>query len=472
MSKKSFILSSAGLKNLNYHQNYDKNFKFIFGDHEVKLLNIYAEFISPYVSHIHQTDPTSSSLYFPNKSSILDQTNNKYFSCFKDETFSLFENISQGELVELDNAQCFQLQIISILIKNYELYNKLDELFEKSKDDQRLKEELEFVSFFGNICDDSEVINFSKSIDYIASNFYLIEKQQIFDLPISVLYSILKNKELTIESEDSLLDLIEEFFNGYKDQDQSSLSKIDFYEVIDFDFLSENKFKEFIESFEPEKLSASLWDKLKRCFYVYIKSPKKPLSSIGDKNGFHRYTIRERLIEYDGQKEHAFNGIIHTLTKESNGNVDDKGCVKITSSSTNGSDYPKKAADLETTNSLFYSNDDQYPWLQYDFKQRKVCPTHYSIRSRHDGGVNDYNAKSWVIEGRSSDNENWTNLDSQQNSPFLNDKGAVHTFDIKSTENNKEGFRYLRFRYTGPNWANLNRMVISALEYFGRLIEE
>lgn len=147
MSKKSFILSSAGLKNLNHHQNYDKNFKFIFGDHEVKLRNIYAEFISPYVSHIHQTDPTCSSLCFPNKSSILDQTNNKYFSCIKDETFSLFENISQGELVELDNAQCFQLQIISILIKNYELYNKLDELFEKSKDDQRLKEEHEFVSF-------------------------------------------------------------------------------------------------------------------------------------------------------------------------------------------------------------------------------------------------------------------------------------------------------------------------------------
>lgn len=73
------------------------------------------------------------------------------------------------------------------------------------------------------------------------------------------------------------------------------------------------------------------------------------------------------VIEYDGQKEHTFNGIIHTLTKESKGNVDDKGWVKNTSSSTRGSNYPKKVADLEITNSHFYSNE--YPWFQYDLEQ-------------------------------------------------------------------------------------------------------
>ena len=80
MSKKSFILSSAGLKNLNLNQNqnYVDEFKFIIGEQEIKMRNIFAEFISPYVSQIHQSDPTIDSINLINtKSNHLTKISNE-----------------------------------------------------------------------------------------------------------------------------------------------------------------------------------------------------------------------------------------------------------------------------------------------------------------------------------------------------------------------------------------------------------
>ena len=71
MNKKSFFLSSAGLKNLVQNQSYGDDFKFIFGEHEIKMKNLFAEFISPYVSQIHQSDPTITSIHFSNTNSSI-----------------------------------------------------------------------------------------------------------------------------------------------------------------------------------------------------------------------------------------------------------------------------------------------------------------------------------------------------------------------------------------------------------------
>ena len=94
MKKKSFILSSAGLKNLVQNQSYGDDFKFIFGEHEIQMKNLFAEFISPYVSQIHQSDPTINSIHFCNKNSTNQSTIN-YLSEMRD-VFSLFESISKG----------------------------------------------------------------------------------------------------------------------------------------------------------------------------------------------------------------------------------------------------------------------------------------------------------------------------------------------------------------------------------------
>ena len=299
MRKKSFILSSSGLKNLVQNQSYGEDFKFIFGEHEIEMKNLFAEFVSPYVSQIHQSDPTINSIHFCNNNSN-EHSKINYISQMSDEIFKLFESISQGGTIEIDNKQCFQLQIVSILLKNKEMFAKLDELFDKDDNefsDEKVSEELEFLSFLEMSSESAKVWNRSKSIEYIASNFYLIDSKKIIDLPRTVFYSILTNDKLTIESEDSLLDVIEEFTNKEKRQKSINssddfLSDIYFYEEVNFDFLSEAKLKEFIEKVNPNEISSSLWDKIKKCFYVYMKRQNSPESAKREGNGFYRHRIQ------------------------------------------------------------------------------------------------------------------------------------------------------------------------------------
>jgi hypothetical protein len=74
------------------------------------------------------------------------------------------------------------------------------------------------------------------------------------------------------------------------------------------------------------------------------------------------------------------NGIIFDLTRRNGGNVHTRGIVSITSSSVIGPYVPQNAADLES-NSPFYSENVPNSWICYDFKNMRITPSHYSIRS-------------------------------------------------------------------------------------------
>lgn len=65
----------------------------------------------------------------------------------------------------------------------------------------------------------------------------------------------------------------------------------------------------------------------------------------------------------------------------------------------------------------------------------------------------------------------WTTLDSRENVDFLNDSNCVHTFEIKNRNNRNEGYRYLRKSQTGLDGKGYHYLTLSALEYFGDLIE-
>lgn len=466
MSYSSLILSSAGLKNIVQNRNHypESEFRFIFGQHEIKMNNIFAEFISPFVSQIHRSDPTIEYIEFSNKTY---QKSYQFIEKINDDVFSLFEKLSQGESISISKEQSKQLQIISILLKNIELFNKINELFKMNTNEENFESQVEFVTFLEENPYMIDMSEQSNSIKYIASHLYSIDKNKVIKLPKNVFYLIVKNKFLMIENEDSLLELINEFFDKNTKLDKNDiepkLSIIDFYEEIDFDFLSEDKFKEFIENFDPNEITTSLWLKLKRCFYVNKNLPKE---NIGN-----RYNPVGTKFEYDGQNQNAFKGIICHLTKECGGNVDDKGVVKVTASSIFcNSSIAKYAVDLNDCTHYFETNNIENSWLQYDFKNQKVHPTHYTIRTRHDGGKGNNHPKKWDIEG-SNDGNKWITLDSRQDITCLDDKNAIHTFDIQSSQQNNEFYQFLRIRFTGLNTANNNYTALSALEYFGTIIK-
>jgi hypothetical protein len=95
--------------------------------------------------------------------------------------------------------------------------------------------------------------------------------------------------------------------------------------------------------------------------------------------------------KYDFDLPH---GIIAHLTKELRGNVRDRCVIEVTSGSfekvTQEADsVAKNAADLEAATSFasaFRSSPEDIPhtrnnWICYDFKDKRIVPTYYAIRT-------------------------------------------------------------------------------------------
>ena len=309
-------------------------------------------------------------------------------------------------------------------------------------------------------------------LKHVSSHFYELDKKELISLPRCIIYSIISSEFLVVESEDSLFEFIEEIFKEKKESKDEE-DKISFYEGLEVTMLSENKFNELIDQIEIEYLTKKLWTKLCECFYTNKNESSGNVNENRYISKSKTMKTKGREIEFDGNPSHRFEGVIHYLAEKSGGNVSDKGTVNVTASSTNGSCVPRNAVDLDNTQNYFCSCNEPRDWLRYDFIGNKVIPTHYSIRTRHDGDNN--HPRSWVIEGSNtggdSDSE-WTILDSHENDSTLQGKNFSYTFDTKTKESSKEGYRYLRIRQTGNCSSNNHYTTISALEYFGTLIEE
>lgn len=461
MNYKRIILSSSGLKNIVLNTGLTKDeFKFIFNDRSFSMKSIYAEFLSPAVCRLHQADPTINSIQYDNYFNEFSTL--KFEDIFNDEIISLLHQISSGFSIEINEDQGFLLQIVSILMENEELFEKINENFQFNIQETNIDKYLENLNFFYSFTRKSKHFNYSKIIDNVASHFYSIHFEKLTKLPKSILYSIISNPHFKIESEDWLFDLINTIFKDGKNEDDENenYSIIEFYEKVEFSGLSENKFKFFLKNFDFNEMSNLLWHKLSQCFYFNYRSK--------DKRKKERYP--PPLFEFDGKSEHYFKGIIHYLTEENGGNVDEKGVVKVTSSSTNNNYLAKYAVDLDDNQHYFQSHRQPDSWIKYDFKKRKIHPTFYSIRTRHDWGKCSCHPKNWVIEGSNTNNDSdWKILDERSEVTCLDDKNVTHAFEIQNSLSKKECFRYLRLRQTGFNTGDNYYLTLSALEFFGSI---
>lgn len=179
-------------------------------------------------------------------------------------------------------------------------------------------------------------------------------------------------------------------------------------------------------------------------------------------------THEKRTFEFNRD----FNGVIAYLTGMCGGNVHKKGIVKITSSGCKPNFPPECVADLETP-SYYYSTDLLDTWICYDFQERSLAPTYYSIRS-YGGGKGGFDLKSWVLEG-SRDGKQWVSLDKRNNNDSLNGWHAEGSFEIAQRVTalgaTMASYRFIRLKQTGPNHRGNGIVEICAFELFGVLTE-
>jgi hypothetical protein len=272
-----------------------------------------------------------------------------------------------------------------------------------------------------------------------------LDSSFIENLPICTLSSILSNEHLRLASEDYLYNMIRSRC-GLNDEWFQLLCHVRFEylsknSIESFISLSENHFNAFLRSF---------------CLEVWQSICIRLSQSVELRHVNIRYGVF-LSPNCDGSLE----GIICYLTGKHGGNVEERGIVAISSSSYRPSFPARHVADLQTC-TYFESDSSPGPWLCYDFKNRRVQPTHYSI-SAHS---NNYYLRSWVLEG-SLEGSKWDEIDRHTNDATTNTQHPIGTFNISKSIL----YRYIRLRQTGKNAHGTDHLIIYAFEIFGRLIE-
>lgn len=353
---------------------------------------------------------------------LIDQISTQFFSdyFFQLGNFDVYYSILYGYPNEINEKQ--SIQFLQQLSKN---------------------------GFLSEINFDIEQIQFH--IKNVSEHFSEIEKSELKYLKVEILERILREKKFQLEDEDSLLLFINEL---YKESEEYSI----LFEYVEFEELTENVLKEFIDTFSIENLNICIWNKIcERLIPSFTKSQKVSR------------TYKKKYKEFKYNEDDNFNGIIQYLTNKTGGNVHENNTVEVTSNSIFNNYYPKNVVDYKT-NDGFFSKDVDGTTLCFDFKENLIQITNYSIKS-YDQGKNMCHPKNWVAEV-SEDGNDWIEIDHHINDPTLNGKNITSTFKVEKEID--EFYRYFQIRQTGNSWDQRDNHFyfgIQSLELFGKLDE-
>jgi hypothetical protein len=158
------------------------------------------------------------------------------------------------------------------------------------------------------------------------------------------------------------------------------------------------------------------------------------------------------------------DGVFSHLSRKLGENLHEKGIMTITSRSVYANDPQHSPKNLAAPIlGCFFCPLTAIEWVQWDFHELRVAPTHYSIQT-HNSPVGSAHLKSWVIEG-SINGSSWIELHRRTNSHDLNGPAVIRSFSISKMID----CRFIRLRQTGSNHRNDNNLVFSCLELFGIL---
>lgn len=173
----------------------------------------------------------------------------------------------------------------------------------------------------------------------------------------------------------------------------------------------------------------------------------------------------KKFLTFPVNESLPFNGIFNFLTGQSNNQILTE--IRITTSSSSSSDgIPQSVLLFTDRNKYFSSQNIKNSWICFEFLNRYLVPSGYSIRTATN--VVSAHPRSWVIEV-SNDGQKWETIDEEKNCQHLRGSQKTHTFNVKSP-NGKE-VRFVRMRLTDQNWQGDGNdcLVIESFELFGSL---
>ncbi|KAK8888785.1 hypothetical protein M9Y10_033524 [Tritrichomonas musculus] len=439
MSKSNIIQFSLNSEVIKYlpFDKYEKDFTFIVDDKEYKTSRFVADILSPTIRNLHHTDGSIDSFTI----STTDKNSDHDFT----EILSLvaFESVE----VSADSAD-YARSLLFLLGNDDEVTN----LHQKITGEVTVSNVFDVMRVLqARFCNQAGLLGsvLRSEIEFISGHFYEIDIGELKKFGNDIISEVLKSSCLKIESEDSLLDFLIEIYSG--DRSASFL-----FDYVVFENVSDESLMHFYESFDIDDIDHEVW---KMIVDRSIKSKVKPTDQKFEKRYFDK-SVSSFLYE----KGKEFKGIVNHLTEKTGGNIHSNGTIKVTSNNYSSSWEPWNLLDFDKDNG--YSPGGNWDvYVCYDFKEKKVKITNYSINSIK-GNNDGHHLKSWVVEV-SDDGNKWTTIDEQKDSKKLKGKNLSATFDVEPSDYS----RYVRLRNTAEPWGG-NDLWFSSLEFYGYLKDE
>ena len=196
-----------------------------------------------------------------------------------------------------------------------------------------------------------------------------------------------------------------------------------------------------------------------------LNSEKLRLETELKKSAEEQAKAKEKLTkEFNYNSSNQFNGIISHLKRACGGNVHVKGVVNIKASSNRWNEC-HQLVDYGTIG-LWGSNDEPNSWVSFDFKEKKISLSSYTLKSRIDADC--LHPVQWEIEG-SNDESSWNSLDSRNTREQC---GTGVVMNYSCNKGNHGFYRFIRMRQTGENSSGSGRhyLMLSQIELSGKLL--
>ena len=410
-------------------QTYDNDFTFLVNGKEFKTSRLISDLLSPKICQMHINDPTFNTFVITTK---------------QNGEFSHILNLINFDEQDIPEKELpFILEVLKILC-NESIELKNSEQIESITNDNvfnLIHEHEKYDIFYSK--------QISEEIDFISSHFFeLIEnhEKELKELSIDILIDILNNQNLQLCDEDQLIKFINKL--NSKSCDYSQL-----YEFVIFSNVSSEEMSEFVSVFDYDNISKDIWSSISKRL---IQKVECSVENLG------RYKTRRKQFLYN--ENNPFSGILNHLKNESGGKIENK--VNISASSIYGERFPSNVVLYDDKSKFFNSQNIENSWICFDFKENRIAPTDYTIRSTN-SSENSSHPKNWVIEV-SDDNINWLTIDEQKNCSYLNGKLHVHNFKIDNK--NMKAYRYIRLRQKGVEWSDRHILYFESIEFYGFLI--
>ena len=421
-------LTCSGLRLVNWSCD-GADFTLVFGNsRECRVHPVLADFLSPRIARLRRSDASTDQYIFEDRS-----------ECAYHAFTELLSHVVEGRTLHVEPSNFEGLVRVACELENEEVFSSLLSMIDLSRLDVNLALPLLGIERVKSRC--------PSLVELVASNFEEISHQNLMDMSLETAALILAHPALRVLFEDSV-------YNFVRLRAEFDPSFTSLFEFVYFEFVPQELITDFVVFAEQKligHLNSAIWRRIVRLF-------------VGDESEYPRQQFGRSFVY---NPEEPLNGIITHLTRECGGNVHTKGVMDVTASSFVPGYEPHKVADIGSDSHFFSNGDDNAAlWICYDFKDKRVVPTSYSIRSSHKGYGGEA-PKSWCVEA-SNDGEVWETLDSHVDNNDL--KGAFVTHNFPVIPRPGKSSRFIRLRQSGRNHGGLNQLCMSSLEVFGILV--